>query len=385
MTKPSITLSADQQDALEQILDFWNKGGRFKTVGGLAGTGKTTLIKEATHALRGMSKRKWRHKDARMAFCAYTGKAADVLRRKLNGHTEADDYTGTIHGLIYEPRFVDGKLCGFSKKDTLDYDLIVVDEASMIDEDLHADLLRYRIPILYVGDHGQLPPIQGHLNLMEAPEIRLEHIHRQAEGDPIIRLSMMARECGRIPVGEYGKFVRKVDDMNALGRIDDPEKALILCGYNDFRCDMNRKVRGMIGIVDPGPVAGDRVVCLRNSKDRGIYNGMTGTLVSIEENNDTSYAAEIDMDGAGRFAGLISVGQFGEKKTIIKVPGWTKENPVELFDFGFVLTVHKAQGSEAERVVLFEQRFPMMDDAMWRRWLYTGVTRAKSRLLIVGF
>ncbi len=387
MLKTEIKLSPDQADALEQILDFWHKGGRVKTVGGLAGTGKTTLIKAATKALRGKSKRTWRHKNAKMAFCAYTGKAADVLRRKMeaDGAIEADDYIGTIHGLIYEPRFVDGKLCGFSRKETLDYDLIVVDEASMVDEDIHEDLKRYHVPILYVGDHGQLPPIQGHLNLMADPEIRLEKIHRQAEGNPIIRLSLLAREEGRIPIGVYGEFVRKVDDLNIISRISDPDKALILCGYNYFRCDMNRKIRGMLGIVDPAPVAGDRVVCLRNNKEKGIYNGMTGTIASIEENNTTSYIADIDMDGSGRFSGLISIKQFGEEKTMIKVPGWTRENPVELFDWGFCTTVHKAQGSEAPRVVLFEQRFQTMDDEAWRRWLYTGITRSSERLLLVGF
>lgn len=380
----SMELSKDQKDAIEQILCFWSGNSRMLTMGGLAGTGKTTTIMEATKALR--NKRKsHRRSSVKIAFAAYTGKAAEVLRRKIEKHLQADDVCSTIHSLIYEPKFVDGKLVGFNKKQVLDFDLLVIDEASMVSDDLHQDLLHYRVPILYVGDHGQLPPIQGSLNLMDSPNIKLEHIHRQAEGNPIIRLSLMARECGRIPVGEYGEFVRKVDDLNVIDRISDPDKAMILCSYNGFRCDMNRKIRGIMGIVGPSPIVGDRVICLRNNKDRGIYNGMTGTIMSIEESTANAYLADIDMDGSGNFSGLISTHQFGAEKTVIKVLGWTKERPIELFDFGYAMTVWKAQGSEADRVVFFEQRSQYMDDDQWRRLLYTGITRAKERLLIVGF
>jgi exodeoxyribonuclease-5 len=387
MTATEIKLSPDQQVALDHVLDFWQKGGSTLTLGGYAGTGKSFVVAETVRALRGRGKRKWRHRNAEMAFCAFTGKAADVLRRKLAAANalEPEDYCGTIHGLIYEPKFLDGKIVGWRKKDSLDYDLIVVDEASMVNSDLHADLTSYRVPILYVGDHGQLPPIEGELNLMAEPEIRLEKIHRQAQGNPIIKLSMMAREDGRIPVGVYGEYVRKVDDLKVIERIADPNKAMILCGWNAFRRDMNVKVRGIAGIVNPRPVTGDRVICLRNNKNSRLFNGMTGEVVSIEEFTDDAYRAEIEMDGSGRFSGFISTHQFGQEKTMAKIPGWTKEDPIEAFDFGYAMTVHKAQGSEHGRVVLFEQRFASMDDDAWRRWLYTGVSRATERLLVVGF
>jgi len=55
-----------------------------------------------------------------------------------------------------------------------------------------------------------------------------------------------------------------------------------------------------------------------------------------------------------------------------------------LFDWGYALTVHKAQGSEADQVVLFEERFSFYDDEMWNRWLYTAVTRAKNELYWIG-
>jgi len=56
----------------------------------------------------------------------------------------------------------------------------------------------------------------------------------------------------------------------------------------------------------------------------------------------------------------------------------------DLFDFGYALTVHKAQGSQAKKVILFEERFSKMDDTDWKRWLYTAITRAEEELLIFG-
>jgi superfamily I DNA/RNA helicase len=56
----------------------------------------------------------------------------------------------------------------------------------------------------------------------------------------------------------------------------------------------------------------------------------------------------------------------------------------DLFDFGYALTVHKAQGSQARKVILFEERFPKMTDDDWRRWLYTGITRAEEELVLFG-
>jgi superfamily I DNA/RNA helicase len=84
------------------------------------------------------------------------------------------------------------------------------------------------------------------------------------------------------------------------------------------------------------------------------------------------------------FQGLISVQQFKEDKTLSYTDLRKKSLKGDLFDFGYALTVHKAQGSQAKKVVLFEQRFKRMTDDEWRRWLYTGVTRAEEELYIFG-
>jgi len=116
-----------------------------------------------------------------------------------------------------------------------------------------------------------------------------------------------------------------------------------------------------------------------------IFNGMTGTIHSLElhtvEKGADYYKSAIALDGEPRlFNGAIAASQFGEKTS-----SYSKdEKGLDRFDFGYAITVHKAQGSQAETVILFEERSSYMDDETWKRWLYTGITRATDRLFIVA-
>ena len=99
------------------------------------------------------------------------------------------------------------------------------------------------------------------------------------------------------------------------------------------------------------------------------------------------YKVEISMDsfsGDFLYEGVISSEQFNSSTTLNNIVGYAKTKDMDLFDFGYALTVHKAQGSQAKKVVLFEERFGRQDEDMWRRWLYTGITRAEEELLIIG-
>jgi exodeoxyribonuclease V len=134
----------------------------------------------------------------------------------------------------------------------------------------------------------------------------------------------------------------------------------------------------------------DRVICLKNNWDKGIYNGMVGKIGRIIPKQGDSgeihwYEAEISMleDGM-EYDGLISAHQFNQATALKEYKQLSYRNLGDLFDFGYALTVHKAQGSQAQRVLLFEERSQHMSDEDWRRWLYTGVTRAEEELTIVG-
>jgi exodeoxyribonuclease-5 len=393
----ALDLSPDQKEALNTLISWYKDKNKnqFITLGGFAGTGKTTLISLLRQELNKINK------DLKIAFVSYTGKATRVMKSKLveQNTIQEKDSVSTIHSLIYSPMVNDKEeIIGWERRSNIEYDLIIVDEASMVDSEIWRDLLTYRIPIIAVGDHGQLPPIRGSFNLMEKPMIRLEQIHRQAEDNPIIELSIMARTKGEIPVGNYGGNVMKISKQDSetreiIGELLSNYKKdlLVLCGYNTTRVKLNQYIRNALEFFDPFPKSRDRVICLRNNHQKLIYNGMLGNIVSInseiEDNDGTTlwYNAEIEMDGEGEnYKGLIYAKQFNSLEPNNFTDKRSQTLLGDLFDFGYALTVHKAQGSQAKRVVLFEERFKQMDEDTWKRWLYTGITRAEEELFIVG-
>src|SRR3989344_4614398 len=131
---------------------------------------------------------------------------------------------------------------------------------------------------------------------------------------------------------------------------------------------------------------GDRVICLRNNHISKIYNGMLGTIVTVTLQDKNWYYAEIELDDEDKlYKGLISVEHFNSPQALNFTRNRKQTKSGDLFDFGYALTVHKAQGSQAEKVILLEERFPQMDELTWRRWLYTAVTRAEKKLYIFGY
>lgn len=385
-------LSTDQKAVLDALMS-WNTDshrGPYITVGGYAGTGKTTVLAEFRKEMTKLSEA------TKIAFCSYTGKAARVLQQRLKTQNALRlvDSVGTIHSLMYSP-VEDEKtqeIIRWERRKEIKADLIVIDEASMVDENIWFDIQSYGIPIVAVGDHGQLPPVRGTFNLMQDPQVKLEKIHRQNEGNPIIMVSLMARTDGKIPIGKYGDKVRKVDrhDPEAREQIGEilqsyNSETMLLCGYNTTRSDLNRYIRNQRGFESDAPKPRDRVICLRNNHTAQIYNGMLGTVESVDLRDDGNYFMQVNLDGEDYpFRGDVLAAQFYAPASM----NFTKDRSItrqfDLFDFGYALTVHKAQGSQARKVVLFEERFPKMTDDEWRRWLYTGVTRAEEELIVVG-
>ncbi len=384
-------LSHDQSLALDGLVEWYKKRGDspFITLGGFAGTGKTTLISVFRKKLDK------RDKKLRVAFVSFTGKASRVLRSKLveTKSLHLQDSVSTIHSLIYSPIVNEREeIIGWEKREEIKYDLIIIDEASMVDGSIWADLCSYRIPIIAVGDHGQLPPIREEFNLMEKPILKLEQIHRQAKNNPIIKLSILAREKGEIPKGDYERGVRKISrsDPQSQDLINDllgnhNKETLILCGYNSTRVRLNRHIRTALGFELEEPQIGDRVICLRNNHAKEICNGMLGTVQSVIGGNKDWFSMEVEMDGEKNpYSGLVASTQFNASSPLNFTKKRSGTLKTDLFDFGYALTVHKAQGSQAKRVILFEERFKQMDERMWRRWLYTAVTRAEEELFIIG-
>src|SRR5687767_13262355 len=267
-----------QQDAALVAVSRWLRSPRppvFRLFG-YAGTGKTTLARRIADDAGG-----------EVLFAAFTGKAAQVMRNK--GCKNAR----TIHSLIYRPRGEKpeketGELQpAFALNRTSEVRkarLVVIDECSMVDEKLGRDLLSFGTPILVLGDPGQLPPVKageggGGFFTEAAPDAMLTEVHRQARGNPIIALAQTVREGGRPEYGRYG-------ESRVIGREDiDAEQVLaadqVLVGRNRTRQLYNRRIRTLKGFGGVLPAAGDKLVCLRNSTEKGLLNGGLWRVSSV--------------------------------------------------------------------------------------------------------
>jgi len=399
-----------EQERVHEDLIIWlqhheNEGYRnYITVGGYAGTGKTHLATALRISLRDLNR------TMRVAFCAFTGKASSVLKERLEsmGSLCEDDYIGTIHGMIYRPIIEEDekgrqKILGWKKRPELPYDVIILDEASMVSSDLWRDLTSYDIPVIAVGDHGQLPPIGDRFSIVNRPDLVLNQIHRQALDSPIIRLSVEVRTRGEIPFGTFGKDVYKMrqwsSDFNDLFESLDFLRPTIvtLCGMNWTRVQLNRQIRKKLGYYDEIPCEGERMICLRNNRHTKLMNGQLGTLGSICLCVPPHiYEAVIEMDNMPEpYQTLIHSCCFGKKeyngyydevspKKVEHILDDTGYPAVDLFDFGYAISVHRSQGSEWDNVLLFEERSQYWDAEFYKRWLYTAVTRAKDRLFVIA-
>jgi ATP-dependent exoDNAse (exonuclease V) alpha subunit len=262
--------------------------------------------------------------------------------------------------------------------------IIVIDEASMVDERRAADLLSFGKKLLVLGDPAQLPPIRGRGVLLAGePDAFLTEVHRQALGDPIIGLSMMAREGRSIACGHYGDNVVMNADLDLIHLLGD-QADQVLCGTNKTRLRLNRQMRQFYGRRGWLPERGDRIVCLENRHERGLANGTLWTVVS-------SWKGRLRESGIEVLVMTIAAEDGGEEVEVVApalgFAGRHREVPDDLqdgldpFDFGYALTTHKAQGSEWDEVAV-------VDESVWfrehrHRHLYTAITRAARRLTIV--
>jgi exodeoxyribonuclease-5 len=333
---------------------------------GFAGTGKTTL---ARHVAEGV--------DGKVLFAAFTGKAAQVMRSK------GCERASTIHSLIYRTRENGEEIPSFDLWDEAPASkasLIIIDECSMVDAELGRDLMSFRVPLLVLGDPAQLPPIQGGGYFTDAePDAMLTEVHRQAQDDPIVRLSMDVRAGRALVPGSYGDTEVVTRDRLDGQRVIDADQVLV--GRNATRRAYNRRLRQRRGLAGALPLAGDKLVCLRNNRRKGLFNGALWMVKEAPSLRRDIIRMQLRPDD--------TVGARGVRVSVraecftgaIEELEWPLRKRYDEFDYGYVLTVHKAQGSQWDDVVLFDESFAFQDSR--QRWLYTGVTRAAKRLTVV--
>lgn len=353
-----IQLSEDQRVCVDAIIAWRDSRPsgptQTLTLGGYAGSGKTSVISYLVDI--------W----SCTAVAAFCGKAAHVLRSK---GVEAT----TIHALIYDCSPGPNGQMRFTRKDYLDHvKLIIIDEASMIDHVLLQDLLAFNLPILFVGDHGQLEPIGTNPGLMTNPTLRLEKIHRQAENNPILRLATAFREGRPVPYWDDPEGRLSVRPREEFESLINPQTQMI-CGFNKSRHAINRICRRMLGFGNELVVPGDRLICLRNNYIWNIFNGQQVTVAEVETEGRHTLDVTIQTDD-----GRVLTIPTWKKQYGAELVGHMSDKETALMDYGYGITAHKSQGSEMDSVLVLDEISSKWDA---RRWRYTVTTRAKERLI----
>ena len=339
-------ITEEQKNVIRGVLkDLNNK--QYLRIGGFGGTGKSTIIKVLKHKLRNF------------AIGAYTGKAANVLRQK--GMYDAR----TIHNLIYYPVKENDDETIWLRSPDIEFDGFIIDEASMVSKEIHEDLLSYRKPIIYVGDHGQLEPIGNKFNLMMDPDYKLETIHRNAgEIAHFANHIRQGKNPNKFPSGNKVKIINK----NILTDDNLCKAEQIICAFNKSRVNLNLRVRRSLNKEEVITV-GEKIICLRNNKKSQLFNGMQGIVTEIHKRNRFSF---ISGDTLYRNM-LFDYNQFGKEKNEFEF--LNEENP---FDYAYAITTHKSQGDSFNSVIVFEEK---CDKWCHKRWSYTAASRAKNLLI----
>ena len=468
----TITLSTDQANALDRITDWYNRldtklihcngngphaqpncpkaphthsSGRAPVIamGGLAGTGKTSLMQALERAL-----------GVQAVFGTPTHKAAAVLRKKLPGDQSAR--VRTYHSLIYHmhatyhcdvtrrqvARVIDhcsckqtdacecparfepcNKLadhtCHISESlsaERREYlgghrELVIIDESSMLSLKEVEDVRSYGVPVVLVGDFGQLPPVMDEMNpWTKNPEVLLTHVHRQGADSGILQAAYDVRRNGRLTQYRYGRGdavrYRASDPVmhGVIERWQPGPDSVIITHSNRLRGDINSMLHG------EGPLRpGDRVVALggrtyetirvipdgasyrTTAQFLHVHNGMTGTVTHVHDRGGPTLDMVVQLDDhvlatpdepVSLLVGACARAQFGAPKDLSWDSPLRPKNS-RLWDYAYALTAHKAQGSEFEKVIVMDEG--ITGGGIYPQWMYTAVTRAKKGVIITDY
>lgn len=364
-----------QQDACLRGVRQWladRKGGQIYRVFGYAGTGKTTLAKEIAAMV-----------DGPVMYMTFTGKASLVLQKK--GCAGAS----TIHSAIYKPKENEstGEVTFVLNRDS-DVSfakLVIVDEVGMVGQELGEDLCSFGARILVLGDPFQLPPINGEGYFTgRDPDVMLTEIHRQAADNPIIRMSMDIRDGRMLMPGAYGDS--KVINRIELQQSDVLGADQVIVGTNRTRMSYNGRIRQLKKLDTEAdrrqPVIGDRLVCLRNNRVKGLLNGSLWTPLVIKQGSKSKVKMRVvSLDDPVRFPPVdveTPIEYFGGTE---KELDWYIRKFADEFTFGWALTCHKSQGSQWDHVFVCDESMVFREEGA--RWLYTAVTRAAERVTVM--
>jgi len=400
-------LTKKQEEGLKIAIERFNNHEKYTCISGYAGTGKSTLVKFIISALPGI------RPDEDVRYIAYTGKASNVLKNK--GCPGAM----TAHKLLYQAKMLPSGNYTFYPRTVLEGNpaVIVVDEISMLPKKMWEQLCRHSVYILACGDPEQLPPVPDedgedpNNHVLDNPHIFLDEIMRQAQESEIIRLSMHVREGKPLytfPCENKEVMIMEKGQCNSDVLLWGDQ---VLCATNKMTELLNTQMRSALGF-SGDPQIGDKIINRHNewgmlsTLENPLTNGVIGKIVNYSNTDICLYPGwvmkrvsdisvpVIRCDMSGDEEGevfkditldynLINNMQMilsGRAKYIIL--NKLKEEVPLMFTYGYAITVWKSQGSEWDKIVLFNEGWPR-EPVMKRKYLYTGITRAKEKIVVI--
>ena len=267
-----------------------------------------------------------------------------------------------------------------------------------------------------INDHKrikkQLKPVMDiDTKLLDTPDIFLDEIHRQALDNPIIRLSMDARNKIPINYGTYDGIVSVIQSGKYIEEYNDkiwlkPDQ--IICGKNSTRLAINDHVRNLLGYNDSLPVIGDKLICKANNReiylnDKKTYlvNGMIGYCKASEIYKATPlevmFRTEFYKSSDKRLKKIFEIDfqpDFLSNNNIFTVEydpnyidavspnekEYDRNKKMTYFQYGYAITCHASQGSEFDKLTVYNE---ILNYKEHHKWLYTAITRASKKLLII--
>ena len=385
-------LNEQQAQAIEALRKWWYNGNKqVFQISGAAGTGKTTLIRYLINEI------KLEHDE--VLFTAFVGKATLAMTRNgLNAKTLHSaicyckdepvlDENGNV--VTEYNRRVTKRV--FTRRRKIDprIRLIVVDEGSMVPAKMADWLLKFKVPIIVLGDLNQLPPVIGDSFFLKEPDVVLTQIMRQSSESPIPYFAQNVLQNGSkclspgLQIGDKINVLSKADITPELLKDYD----VIICGTNKTRNNLNTYIRERIyGRTQDYPVIGDKLICRENDwtfsvDDVYLINGLIGYVTDIDLESISDYTMKIDfkpefMDNEFKNVTLdrIYMGLSPNDKRFYR-------SNYHKFEYGYAITCHLSQGSQYNRVLVFNESFGTAEER--RKWLYTAVTRAIDKVTIL--
>lgn len=385
-------LNEQQAQAIEALRKWWYNGNKqVFQISGAAGTGKTTLIRYLINEI------KLEHDE--VLFTAFVGKATLAMTRNgLNAKTLHSaicyckdepvlDENGNV--VTEYNRRVTKRVFTRRKKIDPRIRLIVVDEGSMVPAKMADWLLKFKVPIIVLGDLNQLPPVIGDSFFLKEPDVVLTQIMRQSSESPIPYFAQNVLQNGTkclspgLQIGDKINVLSKADITPELLKDYD----VIICGTNKTRNNLNTYIRERIyGRTQEYPVIGDKLICRENDwtfsvDDVYLINGLIGYVTDIDLESISDYTMKIDfkpefMDNEFKNVTLdrIYMGLSPNDKRFYR-------SNYHKFEYGYAITCHLSQGSQYNRVLVFNESFGTAEER--RKWLYTAVTRAIDKVTIL--